>query len=283
MATNPSTLPENAGRITAPDANYPYGSAKNDSTGTTGDGTPIRKPLMDDTYGFYQALLTKAGIVPSGNAETALVSQLADAVRILGGGNRKVVVFSAAGVTNWTVPDEIKSGAVKPKVTLVGAGGGASKIAGTTGNGGGAGATAVKYLDLTGVTSVSITVGAAGVGKTGAAGVGTNGGTTSFGAYFTAGGGDGGAAANGRAAGGIVGTGTVTPDYGSAGQAGASSAGGGDGGSSLYGQGGRSGGIVGTATSTPGNAGYGAGAGGGAGANAGDGGNGFQGLVIIEW
>lgn len=86
MATNPSLLPENAGRLTAPDANYPYGSAKNDSTGTTGDGTPIRAPLLNDTYGFYQALLTRASLVPSGVAETALVSQLADAVAIIASG-----------------------------------------------------------------------------------------------------------------------------------------------------------------------------------------------------
>lgn len=83
MATNPSTLPENSGRITAPDANYPYGSAKNDSTGTTGDGTPIRKPLMDDTYGFYQAVLSQAGIVPSGIPETALVSQILEGLLVL--------------------------------------------------------------------------------------------------------------------------------------------------------------------------------------------------------
>ena len=81
MATNPSTLPENSGRITAPDANYPHGSAKNDSTGTTGDGTPIRAPMLNDTYGFYQWLLTQAGIVPSGVADTAVVSQLGQALQ----------------------------------------------------------------------------------------------------------------------------------------------------------------------------------------------------------
>lgn len=95
MATNPSTLPENAGRLTAPDANYPYGSAKNDSTGTTGDGTPIRAPLMNDTYGFYQALLTRAGIVPSGVAETALNSQLLDAIDA-------IIAASASDTLNTT-------------------------------------------------------------------------------------------------------------------------------------------------------------------------------------
>jgi len=83
VATNPSTLPENAGRITAPDASYPYGSAKDDSTGTTGDGTPIKKALLNDTYGFYQWLLTEASIVPSGTADTAINSDLGDALRIL--------------------------------------------------------------------------------------------------------------------------------------------------------------------------------------------------------
>jgi hypothetical protein len=83
MATNPSALPENSGRITAPDANYTYGSAKDDSTGTTGDGTPIKKALLNDTYGFFQWLLTQAGIVPSGNAETILASDMGDSLNAL--------------------------------------------------------------------------------------------------------------------------------------------------------------------------------------------------------
>lgn len=75
MATSPAALPENSGRITAADADYAYGSAKDDSTGTTGDGTPIKKAWMNDIYGFFQAIFLKAGIVPSGSAETQLVSQ----------------------------------------------------------------------------------------------------------------------------------------------------------------------------------------------------------------
>ena len=83
MATNPSTLPENSGRITAPDSNYPFGSAKDDSTGTTGDGTPIKKALLNDTYGFYQWLLTEADVTPSGNAETVVTSQLGQSLEAL--------------------------------------------------------------------------------------------------------------------------------------------------------------------------------------------------------
>ena len=81
MATNPSTLAENVGRITAPDANYTYGSAKDDTTGTAGDGTPIKSALMNDSYGFFQAAMVAAGIVPSGSAETVLQSQVLQALQ----------------------------------------------------------------------------------------------------------------------------------------------------------------------------------------------------------
>ena len=63
------------GRITAADANYPYGSAKNESTPGAGDGTPYFKARADDIFGMQQAILRAAGIVPTGNAETALSSQ----------------------------------------------------------------------------------------------------------------------------------------------------------------------------------------------------------------
>jgi hypothetical protein len=80
MATNPNTLPENSGRITPPDVNYLYGSAKNDTTGTAGDGTPIKEALMNDTYGMQQALLNATSIVPSGNADTILDSEYLAAI-----------------------------------------------------------------------------------------------------------------------------------------------------------------------------------------------------------
>jgi len=80
MATNPSLLVENAGRITPPDTNYTYGSAKDDTTGTTGDGTPTKKAIMNDTYGLQQALLRAGGIVPSGSADTQLTSQYLEGI-----------------------------------------------------------------------------------------------------------------------------------------------------------------------------------------------------------
>lgn len=103
MATNPNTLAENAGRITAPDANYPYGSAKDDSTGTTGDGTPIRQALMNDTYGLQQALLRAASIVPTGNADTGIASQYLQAVVQQAAG--RAVNYDESGAANAYVLD----------------------------------------------------------------------------------------------------------------------------------------------------------------------------------
>ena len=82
MAINPgSAFP---GAITPPDANYPYGSSQDEVTpGVSGDGTPYNKLRADDIFGFQQALLQAASIVPSGNADTALVSQYLDALQIL--------------------------------------------------------------------------------------------------------------------------------------------------------------------------------------------------------
>ena len=81
MSTRPIDVPVNAGRITAPDENYPDGSAKNDTTGVAGDGTPFEKALLNDLYGEQQAKLFEGGITPSGNSETALVSDQVDAMR----------------------------------------------------------------------------------------------------------------------------------------------------------------------------------------------------------
>jgi hypothetical protein len=79
MAINPST--EFSGQINAPDANYTYGSARNDTVSGDRLGTPWVAALVNDIFGFQQALLKEAAIVPSGSPETQLVSQYLDAVR----------------------------------------------------------------------------------------------------------------------------------------------------------------------------------------------------------
>ena len=57
-------------RANAPDANYTYGSIKNETVAGANDGTPLDQDWANDYEGFTQALLLKANIVPSGNADT---------------------------------------------------------------------------------------------------------------------------------------------------------------------------------------------------------------------
>ncbi len=78
MAINPSI--KYVGRITAPDANYTYGSGKDETAPGAGDGTPYELGRANDIFGFQQALLRSAGIVPSGNSETQLASEYTQAI-----------------------------------------------------------------------------------------------------------------------------------------------------------------------------------------------------------
>lgn len=64
-------------------ADYPGGSFKDDSTGATGDGTPYQKAWPNDIYGFLQALIATAGVVPSGTPDTAVASQYLEAMEAI--------------------------------------------------------------------------------------------------------------------------------------------------------------------------------------------------------
>ena len=106
-----------------------------------------------------------------------------------GAASSTVQVFTSSGT--WTKPADCK----KVKVTVTGGGGGGGGSLTTHGGGGGgAGGTAVELIDVSSLSSVSVTVGAG--GSAGAYnGSGGTGGTSSFGAYCSATGGTGGAAA----------------------------------------------------------------------------------------
>lgn len=90
MALNPSTNATMAGRITTADGNYPYGSSKDETAPAAGDGTPYFKARADDIFGFQQALLALAGIIPSGNAETVNDSEYTKAITELAAGRATV-------------------------------------------------------------------------------------------------------------------------------------------------------------------------------------------------
>lgn len=211
-----------------------------------------------------------------------------------------IVLFATPGVTNWTVPDEMKSGAVKPFVQVVGGGGGGGGAAATTAGqlsaagGGAAGGYSQEYVDLTGVDFVNVTVGTAGASGVGGVSNGGLGGTTSFGPYLSATGGNGGfnqapgtsasfgvggtlpgVGANGdinsRGASGLPGL-RLTGNDGHSGAGGDSFFSGG--GSPVYSQVGGNGGALGSGGSGALSLNGGA---------AGNGGLGGSGLVVIQW
>jgi hypothetical protein len=119
--------------------------------------------------------------------------------------------FEASGT--WTKPANVKF----VKIVCVGAGGGGAGagIGTYTGGGGGAGSYAEKILDVTAVSTATITIGAAGAAgsSSGSGGTGGTGGDTSFGTDCIGKGGAGGVGPGSTAAGGaggVAGTGDIT-------------------------------------------------------------------------
>jgi hypothetical protein len=59
---------------------YPNVTANNVTAPGAGDGTPYTKAVIDDLWGFAQAVLTYGGATPTGVAESATNSQRLDAI-----------------------------------------------------------------------------------------------------------------------------------------------------------------------------------------------------------
>jgi len=101
MAINLAT--QYPGRVTAADANYTYGSSKNETVPGAGDGTPYELARANDIFGFQQALLRAASIVPNGNAETQLVSEYMEAVIEIASG--RAISYDESGIAGTYVAD----------------------------------------------------------------------------------------------------------------------------------------------------------------------------------
>lgn len=151
-------------------------------------------------------------------------------------GFRNLVAFTTAGVTSWTVPEELRKGR-KCYVKVIG-GGASGGIGSTTasgitcGGGGGGGGVAEGLVDLTGINSVSITVGAGGAPVSVSSANGKNGGSSSFGTYMSASGGySGGQPSGGLGAVGVGGTINTSLGPGSPGSIASAASGAGNGGS----------------------------------------------------
>ena len=73
------------GKTAGNTADYPYGQARNITTPGDGTGTPWEAAIVNDDQGMKQALLTNAGITPSGTPDTADESQYFEAMKKLFG------------------------------------------------------------------------------------------------------------------------------------------------------------------------------------------------------
>jgi hypothetical protein len=196
-----------------------------------------------------------------------------------GGGLQSQQIFTSSGT--WTKP----SGITIIKVIVTGGGGSGHHGTNTenSGGGGAAGGTAIEIIDVSSVSSVTVTIGA------GASANSNTGGTSSFGSYCTGTGGAGGTAANTSSNGATGGTGTggdINIIGGGGGPGGGGNTGdepssGGHGGASYWGGGGMC--AYANGTGTPGKAGQAYGSGGGGGDHgSGNGGDGKKGLILVE-
>lgn len=67
----------------SPSLSYPTGSFRNDSTPESEDGTPLENQWANDFLGARDAILEQAGITASGDVETAEASDVLDALNII--------------------------------------------------------------------------------------------------------------------------------------------------------------------------------------------------------
>lgn len=147
-------------RATGVSADYPDGSSKNESAPGANDGTPYDLARANDVFGVEQAMLHQLGIVPSGSAETALVSQFLEGVRRLAS---KAPAYVDSGIVNAYVLTRL-SGLQASTVLYDGMEIEFKALVTSTGaatvNPDGIGATALTYADGTALSGGEVVAGA---------------------------------------------------------------------------------------------------------------------------
>lgn len=93
---------------------YPYGSARNITAPSADDGTPWDEDLINDIFGFQQALLKTAGLTPNGSPDTAEASQYLSAILALlssagGRQNGQITTTGSGGNYALALPDPVTS------------------------------------------------------------------------------------------------------------------------------------------------------------------------------
>ena len=127
-----------------------------------------------------------------GSAGQAIVTNASGVLSFasVGGGLQSRQIFTSSGT--WTKPSGITL--VKVIVTGGGGGGGDGNSSNAPSQGGSAGGTSIEFIDVSSISSETVTIGAA--GTRGSGGSGGNGGSSSFGSLCSATGGTGGGASN---------------------------------------------------------------------------------------
>ncbi len=178
------------GRFNNPSSDYPQGSFKNRTTPTAKDGSYLEEDWANDKEGFFQSLLSAAGVTANGLVDKVGASQYFDALtQVTRGRFLNVRVFNTAGTFTYTPT----TGTNSVVVEVVGGGGGGGGCqangasASSAGGGGGSGAYG-RGLYTSAFSGVTVTVGAGGA----AGGAGGTGGSSSFGSLLSSPGGLGG-------------------------------------------------------------------------------------------
>jgi len=166
---------------------YPYGKARNISALGNTDGTPYEEDLVNDLFGFQQAILSEAQIVPTNNPDTAAFSQYLDGLRRLHRGEN--YAYPVAGVYTFLIPTWAQP-YHRIRAVIIGGGGGGGggaywNVFGSQGShsGAGGGSGCVRLLDAYvsewggAGAELRVTVGAGGAGgvKNLVSGVGNDG------------------------------------------------------------------------------------------------------------
>jgi hypothetical protein len=291
-------------------AQYPWRQAYLGGEDVSSGGTGVQRRAIRFGYGPTSGANVIGVYFGTGSPESVVTANIGSVYHRTDGASGTTLYIKESGTSNtgWTASGSgvamdseiftssgtftVPAGVTKVKVRSVGGGAGGEYANGSpsVGVGGGSGAYIEEIIDLTGVSTVTVTIGAAGQGGvSSSATAATAGGDTTFGAYHTAGGGQV-DTTGGTATGGDLNIPGGNGTYGAI----ATIAGtnrlviSGRGGSNPLGQGGNSA-VANYGAQVDGNTGAGYGGGGSGGATPGgtadgsDGGAGKPGIVIVEW
>jgi len=179
MAISPKNR-YNANQIDTSDpTNYPEGKAKNISALGNTDGSPFEQDMLNDIWGFQQAILKAAGnVVPDGNPENANASQYLAALRLSMQGAH--YYYREAGAGSLVVPEWVTPSHTIRIIGSAGGGGGGSCMyqsptsayaEAAAGGGGGSGRTfetIISGSELVAGSTINFNIGDGGVGGAGA-------------------------------------------------------------------------------------------------------------------